>query len=85
MVPADPLLADLAAGPSVALNNAQTQIEILGNLFACLEFTICPQVFMLNQMLDIWDKQKWSPSSSKGTERLMQKLWSEGMNHKKWL
>lgn len=35
--PADPLLAGLAAGPSAALNSAQAQRGILGNLSACLD------------------------------------------------
>lgn len=36
-VPADPLLAGLAAGPTAAINSVQAQRGILGNLSACLD------------------------------------------------
>lgn len=37
MMPADPLLAGLVSGPYTALNSAQSQRGILGNLSACLD------------------------------------------------
>lgn len=77
-VPADPLLAGLAAGASVALNSAQAQRGILGNLFACLDNPPSATLWKAPgpstslhvgpKYTTYGGKQKWSPSSSEGTK-----------------